>query len=428
MDSTLGAPFITENTIRSINFFNGRLLSGEDLNQEKAANRDGRKQLGRAIGDGVAHGLEVKVLDESAKAPVLGISPGLAVNRRGRALALADDVALSLVRPPDEEAVEGGVGFDDCLPPQDVVYAVDDGVYLLTIGPADVDRGAAQVSGLGNSAAGCNWRYKVEGVQFRLISMIDTFAPLLSDKARLRNRVAYRCFGYGPDDARLGALIANPFGATFGGYGALDDLRPDPLTDCQVPLAVLHWSPQRLEFVDMWAVRRRITHPGAGGASPWAALTSDRRAAEGEAMFLQFQAQVEEIRNDELNLERIAASQRFNTLPAVGILPMADHGGSRGFRHNVFLNGIPYRNPIIIEGAQVPSLLREACAYPPITVGGGEAVWVYWVRANLEAAQARNASRSQAYWIFASGHLPFRGDAKYDVNRWSFANYGGANA
>src|SRR4051812_30026256 len=97
MDSALGTPIITDQSVRSVNFFNGRLLSAEDLNKEKSANREGHKQLGRALGHGVAYGLEVP--DTKVTQPTLLIKSGLAVNRRGRTLLLDQDVTLSLVRP-----------------------------------------------------------------------------------------------------------------------------------------------------------------------------------------------------------------------------------------------------------------------------------------------------------------------------------------
>ena len=47
------------------------------------------------------------------------------------------------------------------------------GAYLLTIGPASGGKGLAPVSGLGNEQAGCNLRYLVEGVEFRMIAIPD---------------------------------------------------------------------------------------------------------------------------------------------------------------------------------------------------------------------------------------------------------------
>ena len=50
---------IVNNRTRSVNFFNGRLLTGEDLTAEQQANRVAHSLLGQAAGAGVAYGLEV---------------------------------------------------------------------------------------------------------------------------------------------------------------------------------------------------------------------------------------------------------------------------------------------------------------------------------------------------------------------------------
>jgi len=51
---------VTKGGIPWINFFNGRLLSGEDLSKEQSSNLEGRRRLGRAIGEGVATGLAIR--------------------------------------------------------------------------------------------------------------------------------------------------------------------------------------------------------------------------------------------------------------------------------------------------------------------------------------------------------------------------------
>src|SRR5580765_2275880 len=88
-------PPLADGGIRSVNFFNGRLLAGKDLSREQAARREADARLGRALGDGVAFGLEVardQSLDKPA-APVLNIKAGLAINRLGQTLRLAADVS-----------------------------------------------------------------------------------------------------------------------------------------------------------------------------------------------------------------------------------------------------------------------------------------------------------------------------------------------
>ncbi len=54
----LDTPFL-DGGIRSTNFFNGRLLSREDLQREQDAERAVHERLGRALGTGIAYGLEV---------------------------------------------------------------------------------------------------------------------------------------------------------------------------------------------------------------------------------------------------------------------------------------------------------------------------------------------------------------------------------
>src|SRR6185369_7493917 len=106
---------ILEGCIRSTNFFNGRLLSGEDMSAEQAAISERFCRLGQAVGAGVAYGLQVEVKKAAAgeardekTSPVLTIKPGLAVNRCGQAVKLANPVDVALVRSR-KVAGDGGV-------------------------------------------------------------------------------------------------------------------------------------------------------------------------------------------------------------------------------------------------------------------------------------------------------------------------------
>src|SRR6185369_10222648 len=85
---------ILEGGVRSINFFNGRLLTGEDLTAEQAANREWLGRLGRLL----AGGLEVRA-PKVAKTPTVFVEPGLAMNALGQTLRLSNTVEVSLQRP-----------------------------------------------------------------------------------------------------------------------------------------------------------------------------------------------------------------------------------------------------------------------------------------------------------------------------------------
>jgi|GEM_PF-913680 len=367
MNNVLDTPIFNEASVRSVNFFNGRLLSAEDLNKEKLANLEGRKQVGQAMGDGVAYGLEVS-LPESAMSASVTVQPGLAINRRGRTLSLYDSVTLALQPPVATGTPPRAAGsFDDCLPPQSGVYIVNEGIYLLTIAPSEASEGRAQVSGLGNGAAACNVRYTIEAVQFRLINLTDFFVGDLGEPAKLRNRVAHRCFG--SNDARLNNLMRDPFGTAAPIYGLLDDLRAtNRLTRCEVPIAVLHWTRPGIQFVDIWAVRRRITDPAA--TRVWSLSIADRHMSEGEAMFLQFQAQ---LADPTLALTGLQATNRFLFLPPAGYLPTS---GS-GFTWPSFLGPLAPNRITPVDTALLRAILRRALLMDAIAVGSATAVNVY---------------------------------------------------
>ena len=68
---------IVDGAIHSINFFNGRLLSARDLTLEQSAYREADLRLGKAVGEGVAYGLEVSQATKSNKqSPAVSVGPG----------------------------------------------------------------------------------------------------------------------------------------------------------------------------------------------------------------------------------------------------------------------------------------------------------------------------------------------------------------
>src|SRR2546427_871826 len=100
----------------SVNFFNGRLLSAEDLKTETHANRAERRRLGLAIGDGVVNGLSVRPAQgNSADSPVVTVTAGLAVDSKGDTVRLPVEVDVSLL--PSKPAAPGTTTvetFDYC--------------------------------------------------------------------------------------------------------------------------------------------------------------------------------------------------------------------------------------------------------------------------------------------------------------------------
>jgi hypothetical protein len=404
--------------IRNNYFFNGRLLTAEDLRDEQAANLEGHRRLGQGIGDGVAYGLRVsEATGTSTKSvPVITVEAGLAVNRRGATLALPEATDVSLVRPTNSATPNtSSATFKDCQPLQSSVYVAGEGVYLLTIGPSAGKEGRAPVSGLGNSNGSCNTHYTIEGVQFRLLPL-DFTAAELSAKQSLRNHVAYRCFGV----ADMQKFFGNPFGPTLSGYGLLDELRAAQLTDCEVPLAVLHWTASGgINFIDEWSVRRRLTKRPV--TDEWPLLLGERRVSEGEAMYLQFQSQIDEIKLNETNLDAIKASERFEYLPPVGILPIKITGSPSGFDVQTFFGARASRDIATTDGNLLRGLLHEATYHEPIAVNAPGKIQLYLIWENLQAVKQQQSN--QLALVFASPTLHYRGVARYGYAFWDVSRF-----
>jgi len=302
---------VRDDSLRWINFFNGRLLTGDDLTQEQAANRNARLRLGQALGDGIAWGLWVAA-NGSAE---VAVSAGEAVNREGQVLYLGQPQGVSLSLPPKGQGASNVGWFNACGSSQPVGDTGVSGLYLLTLGPAEGAEGLAPTSGLSGGVAACNSRYRTEAVQFKLI-----LVRALAFDAKLRNAAAYDCLGLDS----VNASLETPFGVHPTTYGRLDGLRPHPLTDDDVPLALIFRDSSGIRFVDNWSVRRRVRLNAKLPYQPWHFFLSDRRTSEGEAAFFQFQEQLADLfrfEAGEITKSNFYAGARFKYLPPAGLLP-----------------------------------------------------------------------------------------------------------
>jgi hypothetical protein len=407
---------ITDSRLRSINFFNGRLLTAEDLGQEQTVRRAADARLGQAIGCGVAFGLEVSQAISAATQPVVTVQSGLAINLRGQALSLSDAVDVSLVRPAGAGAAAGPGVFSDCEPPQPGVFVADAGVYLLVMCPASATEGRAPANGLGTCTVSCNARYSIEGVQFRLVQLPT--AADLTKPALLRNSVAYECFGVLVDTA---AMVTDPFHAPWDRTGLLDRMRRNNIgvSDCDVPLAVIYWTLDGIQFIDMWSVRRRLTEQAA--VRSWPLLFSDRRTSETDAMIQQFEDHIEATFIGESALESINMRDRFTFLPPVGFVPMRGAGSPKGFDAGTFFGNHASRTVATIDGASLRSLFAEARGHEPIDLRSPAKIQLYVIFENLMAVQAQQST--QLTVVFASRYLTNRETARYSLASFELGHF-----
>jgi hypothetical protein len=392
-----------EDAIRTVNFFNGRLLTGSDMSREQAARREADARIGLALGDGIANGLEVGFKGNIAPGgrPAASVKPGVAVNREGAVLCLKHEVALALDRAAAPGVDNVACLFGDCAPLADGDYVAGAGLYLLTIAPAFTSEGRAAVSGMGDASPRCALDATVEAVQFRLLEIRDELYDADPGQPDFRNRIAYEAFGEGV----LASWPADLLGSTPRRDDLLETMRGHGLSDAEVPLALIAFNSGGHVFTDGWSVRRPISLRDP--ESVVSTISEPRRPGLGRAMFRQFEDEITGI----ANIAAIVARDRFRFLPPMGLVPkLADN------RIASFFNGMTVRGPLHIDASAVEPLLRESFAAPAIDTESDHAVWLYRI------AQTRRAGNEDIL-VFASGHLPYRGDARFNLNHWNFANY-----
>ncbi len=356
---TLDEVILGAASARSPYYFNGRLLTAEDLWAEHDAGLARERSLGRIDGSGVALGLDVSLSSSATASPiVVRITRGLALNRCGQVIELCEDITLALERPSAVPRTTAPTSrdFSRCAPANPSAVPSREGVYVLTVAPSSRKEGRAPVSGLGNGVAACNSGRLALGVQFRLAELSGHGFP---PGSRLRNQLAWLCLGLPAEHAAQLAHL--PSGAT---PPPSDPLRAPTgflrLADAEVPIALLHWAtPTRLEFIDLWAVRRRPVPPDPESGLGF--LLGEVRNREVEAAILQFDAHLRAILAEPGSHASLNASQRFAHLPPVGILPV----GANRPSGPAFLGPHATGDTVPLPNGSVRAVLRAALAREP---------------------------------------------------------------
>ena len=73
-------------------------------------------------------------------------------------------------------------------------------------------------------------------------------------------------------------------------------------------------------------------------------------------------------------------------------------------------------HPSSLALATTSALSEKTFTMPAIETDSPEAIWLYRIAQTAFAEAGR-------VMVFANGHLPYRGDARFDLNYWNFANY-----
>ncbi len=302
--------------LKAPHYVNGRLLAAEDLRLEQEATLTRLGLAGKAAGHGVVEGLMVSAPPGAAAS--VQVMPGLGLNREGQPVRLPSAITLPLAPRAEPGIARDDAGrFKNCtFETVDGGTTVPGGAYLLTAAPASRLEGLSPLKAAAGSTAppGCAARWEVEGLQFKAIRLTAfKHGDSGVTDANRRNLLAHWCYG----SANLPALARDPFHFDPR-YSGLDQIAAADLTPCDLPLAVFHWTGSALTFVDSWPARRRLVRPDA--LEHWQGLLSDKRPAESQARFLQFQEQIDILARGVTG--GVSVASHFPFLPPVGFLPI----------------------------------------------------------------------------------------------------------
>ena len=446
---------VLDDGIQNVNFVNGRVLTAEDLTAERRANLLRQRLLGQCVGDGVDFGLAVKLSAASVAfgQQVVTVTAGVALNRNGEVLQLGSDTDVTLAAPPQAGPANAGL-FAPCNPPQ--TQLTNPGIYVLTVLPASGFQGQVPVVQLnsGQVAASCNSAFATAGVQFRLFQVsLDTAGSPLQNSlfqlanqiqsafannatlasqapalSQLRNGLAYACFGTEQvEQYAVNPLVFLSQAAPFSSYGLVDQARAAGLLiDCEVPLALLYWTPAGVQFLDMWSVRRRVTREPETRKLPL--LEGDRRVAESEAMLLQFEDHVQSLLAGTTGLNAISADAYFLFLPAAGMVEVTGNGIDAvkspapltGFDLGTFFGSHASKDVATTNGNLLRDLFQDALYCEPIQLANAGKIQLYLVWENLLAVNGGSAPLAV---VFADGSLRYRGIARFGTAKFGFSRF-----
>ena len=414
---------------KNIHFFEGRLLTGRDLQEQQAAEREHHQQLGRAIGPGIINGLDTTVENKGANGdpPVVRVSHGRAITSNGYLLEIKKEhLLVQLSREIKMPEIEGDL-FSDCSgPPSSEKLPNGTGLFILCLSPTSVYEDFAPKSGLdsGGISSSCGRRYQVEGVHFRLVEFDPAAVPFVSAAVQaklkndllsalnpadinqparismLRNILAHICFG---TDSILGKS-SDPFkqaSAEPAGLDALFSEQVGILNACDVPLTMIYWTLDGIAFLDHWSVRRELRlSPDSPG------LFENPSGYLYEAMFRQLSMQMEDLIKEMIKTPALAQrsiSDFFYYLPPLGIAPIVGAGSQNGFNLSKFFAGRQSGSPTVVSKQDALDLYQAACQFHPILLQNNDVLQLYWVKENLDVI-ATGVS-VQSYVIFSSRDL-----------------------
>ena len=262
-----------------LNYFDGKFLRADDLSTEQRYLRRLVALSNQAGGPGVAYGYNLSL---AAGGDTLNVGPGLAIDPKGRALLLPQDLSIGVQDLIDKSrqlkrlpaAAPGANGtFADCTAVAETPTAVvleAANLYLITIGFAEALCGQEDVFGKlceEACATSTDRPYLLEGVVLRAIPLqlqtpLPVSAVVALSQLHLRSRVAAAYFE--DERKRIASFISGDgLRSEMWCFGA------DAAAGSDVPIGVIARAGDTTLFLDAWIARRERIDPPAKRYWQW---------------------------------------------------------------------------------------------------------------------------------------------------------------
>jgi hypothetical protein len=315
-------------------YFDGRFLAARDLERDQTYFADRQRELTRAAGAGVVHGLGVTAADQTT----LVVGAGAALTAAGELVLITADVLVPLADDAATQRLDGQFGLLDA--PRELARRRT-GVYVLLARPVTYSADPIALYPASIEAR----RDPEDG------DLIDAVALTLTPFHDPAIAVAA---------GRQRADLARAIFVARADAGA-------PIE--AVPLALVQLERGFVRWVDPWLVRRELgaEHEGLGAYA---------RAPRGltEAHVQQYQAHLRAIAADRAAAGKppgFAAVEELAALPPVGAFPLAAldlaHATER-----FFPPAVPSVLQVIADD-ELATILDEQLALPPIDLQASDA-------------------------------------------------------
>lgn len=317
-------------------YFDGRFLAARDLTREQTYFLSRQSSLGQVLGAGIVTGL--RVTDAPGASGRVRISTGFGLTIGGELVALDDELTVDLDNVGEAERLNAAFGLRRV--PQPPLRARS-GLFVLGLRPVEFT--ANPIASYPTSLDGPRTLEDGDIVEASAISLIPYPEEGSRDEPALRRaRVARTIFVEG---------------STRG------------IPTNVLPLAIVALERGVVQWVDNFLVRREV---GAGHTGPALGIAPQ---ALREAHLMQYEDHLREVlleRQAGNRGDAFAASEHFLALPPAGRLPKGAID-TNTFTQLFFPPEVDVDLALVPED-EVPALMRESLALPPIDFTAGREI------------------------------------------------------